>query len=101
MLSQLCAPDETPDEPESILPTSPVVSPIQWTLDDRIAEAAATEPALPSSNQIYVPSSQRTLFIESIHSSVGTGKPGTNHTLPIIQEQFWTPIMAIDFRNLP
>ncbi len=46
-LSRLHVPDEQPRNPETIIPTELIVSPIQWTLDDDIAAASVSDPALP------------------------------------------------------
>ncbi|XDV44694.1 hypothetical protein PO909_012935 [Leuciscus waleckii] len=46
-LSQLYQPDSIPAPPETILPPAVIVSPIQWSLDDHIAEATLAEPAPP------------------------------------------------------
>lgn len=46
-LSRLHAPDQPNHLPESILTPAAIVSPIQWALDDQIAEATHTEPAVP------------------------------------------------------
>lgn len=53
-LSRLHTPDETPEQPEPVLPFSLIVSPIQW---EQIAEATLSEPALPGcpAGRIYVP----------------------------------------------
>lgn len=47
---------EGSDDPESILPPHVIVSPIQWGLDDQIAQAQAEDPARKS----YIPSILRT-----------------------------------------
>ncbi|KAG1931368.1 retrotransposable element, partial [Pimephales promelas] len=46
-LSRQFQPDSSPSVSETILPPAIVVSPIQWSLDDHIAEATQAEPAPP------------------------------------------------------
>ncbi len=44
-LSRLHAPDDLSESPEPILPSSLIVSPIQWSLDEDIAAASVSDPA--------------------------------------------------------
>ncbi len=37
---------------------------------------------------------QRTSLIHKAHTSLGTGHPGTNQTLSLLQDRFWWPVMA-------
>ncbi|KAL0147889.1 hypothetical protein M9458_056810 [Cirrhinus mrigala] len=100
-LSRLHAPSELPDKPESILPPELIVSPIQWSLDEDIAAASVSYPAPPwcPTNRIYVPRSLRNRLIHSSHTSLGTGYPGTNQTLSLLQDRFWWPEMLQDIRR--
>ncbi|KAL0149815.1 hypothetical protein M9458_054863 [Cirrhinus mrigala] len=97
----LHAPSELPDKPESILPPELIVSPIQWSLDEDIAAASVSDPAPPGcpTNRIYVTRSLRNRLIHSSHTSLGTGHPGTNQTLSLLQDQFWWPEMLQDIRR--
>ncbi len=47
----------------------------------------------------HVPRSQRTSLIHKAHTSLGTGHPGTNQTLSLLQDRFWWPGMANDIRR--
>ncbi len=47
----------------------------------------------------YVPHSQMTSLIHTAHTSLGTGLPGTNKTLSLLQDRFWWPGMANDIRR--
>ncbi|KAL0177834.1 hypothetical protein M9458_026728, partial [Cirrhinus mrigala] len=100
-LSRLHAPSELPDTPDSILPPELIVSPIQWSLDEDIAAASVSDPAPPGcpTNRIYVPRSLRIRLIHSSHTSLGTGHPGTNQTLSLLQDCFWWPEMLQDIRR--
>ncbi len=100
-LSRLHAPDDLSESPEPILPSSLIVSLIQWSLDEDIAAASVSDPAPPGCppNQTYVPRSQRTSLIHTAHTSLGTGHPGTNQTLSLLQDRFWWPGMANDIRR--
>lgn len=56
-LSRFYASDEIPEDPKPILPSNIIVSQILWSLDERIAETTATEPAPPGcpAGRTYVP----------------------------------------------
>lgn len=67
-LSRFYASDKIPEDPKPILPSNIIVSQILWSLDERIAEATATEPAPPGYPVLMFPiytdfliSSQRTV----------------------------------------
>lgn len=64
-LSRFHTPDEIPDQPEPVLPSSLIVSPIQWDIEEQIAEATLSEPALPGcpAGRIYVPKTLRLQLI--------------------------------------
>jgi len=48
-----------------------IVSPIQWSLDEQIAEASRTEPTLPGGPEgwVYIPSALRLSLMGSVHTS--------------------------------
>lgn len=56
-LSHMHNPEPNSSPPEPILPPAIIVSPIQWSLDDQIAEATRSEPPPPGGpeGQVYVP----------------------------------------------
>ncbi len=97
-LSRLHQPDPTPDEPEPVLPSSVFLSPIQWALDDQIRAATLTEPAPLGGPECkeYVPSTLRLTLLDSVHTSPGSGHPGSNRTLSLLQGRYWWPNMARD-----
>lgn len=92
---------QVPEHPEPVLPSSLIVSPIQWSLDNRITETTASERAPPGCPQdcIHVPRSQRNPLMESAHSFVSIGHLGTNQSLTLLQAWFWWPGMAQDFKR--
>ncbi len=82
-LSRIYCSSERLEEPECI-----IVSPIQWTSPPVASNAAPNNPpGCPDGSQ-YVPRSQCTPLIFSAHTSLGTGHPGANNTLSLLQERF-------------
>ncbi len=96
-LSRMHAPDE-PSSPEPILPPSVLVSSIQWALGEQIRIASITEPALLGGpeGKTYVPTSLRSTLLASLHASPGSGHPGRQRTLSLLQARYWWPSMAQD-----
>ncbi len=99
-LSRLHAPEEVEDPPNSIIPESMFVCPIQWNPDSAPSSnvSTATPPGCPPDAQ-YVPRLQRTQLVHSAHSSLGTGHPGANTTLSLLKDRYWWPNMARDVRR--
>ncbi len=99
-LSRLHALVEEEDPPESIIPESIFVCPIQWNPESAPSSNASTAspPGCPPGAQ-YITRTQRTLLIHSAHSSLGTGHPGANATLSLLKDRYWWPNMAKDVRR--
>ncbi len=97
-LSRLHQPDPTPEEPEPILPPSIFTSPVLWKLDDQIQAATLIEPALPGGpeGKRYVPSNLRLTLLDSVHTSPGSGHPGSHRTLSLLRNRYWWPNMTRD-----
>ncbi|KAL0172449.1 hypothetical protein M9458_032760, partial [Cirrhinus mrigala] len=97
-LSRLHQPDPQPDEQESILPASVFVSPITWALDSQIEATTRTEPAPPGGpeGKIFVPTSLRHSLLDSVHTSLRSGHPGSYRTLSLLKNRYWWPNMARD-----
>ncbi|KAG1956957.1 retrotransposable element [Pimephales promelas] len=97
-LSQQFQPISPPLSPETILPPAVVVSPIQWSMDDHITEATQSEPAPPGGpeGRVYVPTRLRLSLMDSVHTSPGSGHPGSQLTLSLVQQRYWWPGMAQD-----
>ncbi|KAI2661157.1 Transposon Tf2-6 polyprotein [Labeo rohita] len=97
-LSRLHQPDPISDEPETILPQSVFLAPIQWSWDDQIQEATRHEPAPPGGpeGKQYIPSSLRHYLLDSVHTSPGSGHPGGKRTLSLLRNHYWWPQMTRD-----
>ncbi len=91
--------EESKEEPEGIIPTEMISSPIQWTSPPvASSNPPANPPGCPPDHQ-YIPRIQRTPLIHSTHTSLGTGHPGVNTTLSLLKDRFWWPNMARDVRR--
>lgn len=79
ILSSMHNPDPYLLPPEPILPPAIILSPIQWSLDDQIAEATRFEPALLGSpdGKLYMPTDLRLSLMDSVHTFPGSGHPGS------------------------
>ena len=90
-LSRIHEVEESTEEPERILPEPLIVAPILWALNEEIIQGQIEEPAPPGTpaGKTYIPTSLRKQVIESTHTSLGTGHPGANQTLSLLQERFW------------
>uniref|UniRef100_A0A4W5L7V2 Gypsy retrotransposon integrase-like protein 1 n=1 Tax=Hucho hucho TaxID=62062 RepID=A0A4W5L7V2_9TELE len=100
-LSRLHNPEEKTEDLEPILPRKILLSPIQWSLHQQLSSSSVSEPSPPGCppGHTYVPRTQRTNLTHSAHTSVGTGHPGANRTLSLLQDHFWWPNMARDVRR--
>ncbi|KAL0163719.1 hypothetical protein M9458_039472, partial [Cirrhinus mrigala] len=96
-LSRQFSPDDSVD-PEPILPSELIVSPIVWELDQAIQQATLQEPAPPDcpEGKIYVPRSQRQVLLGTAHGTPGSGHPGSSRTLSLLQSRYWWPSMHQD-----
>ncbi|KAG1953648.1 hypothetical protein F2P79_009189 [Pimephales promelas] len=72
--------------------------PFSGAWNDHIAEATQTEPAPPGDpeGRVYVPSRLRLSLMDSVHTSLGSGHPGSHQTLSLIQQRYWWPDMTQD-----
>ncbi len=97
-LSRLHQPDPTTEEPEPILPHSIFTSPVLWNLDHQIQAATLLEPAPPGgpAGKKYVPSNLRLTLLDSVHTSPGSGHPGSHRTLSLLRNRYWWPNMTRD-----
>ncbi|KAL0183498.1 hypothetical protein M9458_019194 [Cirrhinus mrigala] len=96
-LSRQLSPDQS-TEPETIIPSDLIISPIQWDLDQNIRNATLQEPALPEcpEGKIYVPQQQRQGLLGTVPQSLGSGHPGSQRTLSLLQSRYWWPSMRRD-----
>ncbi|KAI2642436.1 Transposon Tf2-8 polyprotein [Labeo rohita] len=96
-LSRQFSPEATSD-PETIIPSELIVSPIIWDLDQAIQQATLQEPAPPEcpEGKTYVPLSQRQILLGTAHGTPGSGHPGSSRTLSLTQSRYWWPSMHQD-----
>ncbi|KAL0147086.1 hypothetical protein M9458_057610 [Cirrhinus mrigala] len=89
---------DNPSEPEPIIPSNLIVSPILWDQDETIRQATLQEPALPEclEGKIFVPRSQHLPLLGAAHQSPGSGHPGSQRTLLVLQTRYWWPSMCRD-----
>ncbi|XP_056304841.1 uncharacterized protein LOC130216927 [Danio aesculapii] len=92
------SPELTCDTPEPVLPSTAFLAPILWQSDEAIRAAADEEPAPPKipSGRMYMPSRYRISLLDSVHTSLGSGHPGSRQTLLLLQQRFWWPNMTRD-----
>ncbi len=96
-LSRVHSPD-SPTEPEPILPPALIVNPIIWNIDQDIRDATLTEPAPLGGpeGKTFVPVSIRQSLLDSVHKVPGSGHPGSQRTLSLLQARYWWPSMSRD-----
>ncbi len=96
-LSRVHSPD-SPTEPEPIPPPALIVNPIIWNIDQDIRAATLTEPAPLGGpeGKTFVPVSIRQSLLDSVHKVPGSGHPGSQRTLSLLQALYWWPIMSRD-----
>ncbi|KAI2662970.1 Transposon Tf2-8 polyprotein [Labeo rohita] len=91
-LSRLHSPEQSV-EPESIVPSNLIISPIVWEIDEDIRNATLQEAAPPEcpEGKIYVPLALRQTLLDTAHRSPGSGHPGSQRTLSLVQSRYWWP----------
>ncbi len=96
-LSRQFSPD-CPADPEPILPPALIVNPIVWNIDKDIQAATLSEPAPLGGpeGKLFVPSSQRQPLLGLVHRVPGSGHPGSQRTLSLLQARYWWPSMYRD-----
>ncbi|KAL0168998.1 hypothetical protein M9458_037220, partial [Cirrhinus mrigala] len=64
----------------------------------QIEAATQTEPAPPGGpeGKIFIPTSLRPALLDSVHTSPGSGHPGSYQTLTLLKNHYWWPKMAQD-----
>ncbi len=90
-------------DPKPILPPALVVNPILWNIDKDIQAATLSEPAPLGGpeGKLFVPSSQRQALMGLLHKVPGSGHPGSQRTLSLLQARYfstpyWWPSMSRD-----
>ncbi|KAI2648103.1 Transposon Tf2-8 polyprotein [Labeo rohita] len=92
-LSRIHSPDPVTDQPEPILPPAVFMAPIQWDLEAQIKDANRQHPAPPGGpeGRLFVPAELRVPLLDWIHTSPGSGHPGSNRTLSLVRQRYWWP----------
>uniref|UniRef100_A0A9J7ZGW9 Gypsy retrotransposon integrase-like protein 1 n=1 Tax=Cyprinus carpio carpio TaxID=630221 RepID=A0A9J7ZGW9_CYPCA len=87
--------------PETILPPSIIIAPIQWDIMEEIQHAQHEEPSPPEcpAGKIYVPTSLRNRIIQWVHTSPASGHPGINRTTALVRNSFWWHTLSADVSN--
>ncbi len=75
-----------------------IVSLILWSIDELLTQANRSEPALPGGPEglLYVQPTYRLPLMDSVHTSPGSGHPGSLRTLSLLRQHYWWPTMAQD-----
>ncbi len=96
-LSRVHSPN-SPTEPEPILPPALIVNPIIWNIDQDIRATTLTEPAPLGGpeGKTFVPVSIQQSLLDSVHKVPGSGHPGSQRTLSLLQARYWWPSMSRD-----
>ncbi|KAL0199895.1 hypothetical protein M9458_003082, partial [Cirrhinus mrigala] len=98
-LSRIHSTEETQEPTEPILSEKIFVNPIQWTTPPVASDPAPEAPPDCPPHRRFVPPDERIPLIHSSHTSLGTGHPGTNRTLSLLQDRFWWPRMEQDVQR--
>ncbi|KAI2668646.1 Transposon Tf2-9 polyprotein [Labeo rohita] len=98
-LSRIHSTEETQEPIEPILSDKIFVNPIQWTTPPVASDPAPEAPPDCPPHRRFVPPDERIPLIHSSHTSLGTGHPGTNRTLSLLQDRFWWPRMEQDVQR--
>ncbi|KAL0152879.1 hypothetical protein M9458_051812, partial [Cirrhinus mrigala] len=71
---------------------------VEWDLDDQIRAATLAEPAPLGGpeGKDYVPTTLRLTLLDSVHTSPGSGHPGSQRTLSLLRNRYWWPSVAQD-----
>lgn len=101
-LSHQSAGIESPaQEPETILPSTTLVAPLTWEVEERVKAALEDQPS-PSScppNRLFVPSALRSDVLQWAHCSRLTCHPGIQRTKGFLQQRFWWATLEEDTRE--
>ncbi|KAL0146658.1 hypothetical protein M9458_057998 [Cirrhinus mrigala] len=98
-LSHIHSTEETQEPTEPILSEKIFVNPIQWMTPPVASDPAPEAPPDCPPHRRFVPPDERIPLIHSSHTSLGTGHPGTNRTLSLLQDRFWWPRMEQDVQR--
>ncbi|KAL0153076.1 hypothetical protein M9458_051675 [Cirrhinus mrigala] len=92
------SPQINQSNPNPSYPPNLIVSPILWEMDNDIRNATLQKPAPQEcpEGKIFVPQAQRLSLLGAAHQSPGSGHPGSQRTLSLLQSRYWWPRMRRD-----
>lgn len=87
---------------ETIIPSTLVITPVQWDLLTELGQSSYQEPSLPECPpyKTFVPQDLCNIVIEHINSSPSSGHPRITATLHLLLNQFWWPAMVLNHHRL-
>ncbi|XDV26708.1 hypothetical protein PO909_030346 [Leuciscus waleckii] len=87
-----------PAKPESILPSTLIVAPVQWDIMSEISAAQRDLPTPPECppDRTFVPLNLRTRVLQWVHCTPSAGHPGISATLQLVTNRFWWPTLHAD-----
>ncbi len=96
-LSRVHSPN-SPTKPKPIFPPALIVNPIIWNIDQDIRAATLTEPAPLGGpeGKTFIPVSIQQSLLDSVQKVLGSGHPGSQRTLSLLQARHWWPSMSRD-----
>ncbi|XDV53693.1 hypothetical protein PO909_022129 [Leuciscus waleckii] len=85
-------------KPESILPSTLIVAPVQWDIMSEISAAQRDLPTPPECppDRTFVPLNLRTRVLQWVHCTPSAGHPGISATLQLVTNRFWWPTLHAD-----
>lgn len=93
---------ETHEKPvSSIIPSSRIVAPLRWDLEQVVRKAQTKEPDPGNGplGALYVPRAVRAQVLQWGHESVLTCHPGSSRTLEFLRRRFWWPSIKEDVKG--
>uniref|UniRef100_A0A4W5M335 Gypsy retrotransposon integrase-like protein 1 n=1 Tax=Hucho hucho TaxID=62062 RepID=A0A4W5M335_9TELE len=100
-LSRVYSSSNQKDPVTPIIPSSKILAPVRWELEDTVRQAQAREPDPGDgpSNRLFVPKAVRSQVLQWGHASRLTCHPGTTRTLEFLQRRFWWPTIKEDTKT--
>ncbi len=97
-LSRLHESDSQSPDQEPIVPSTIILTPVQWDILTEITEAQVTDPppAETPRNLTYVPQVLRQRVMQLVHSNPSSGHPGIAATLQLLNNKFWWSTLRTD-----
>lgn len=100
-LSRVYSSSNQEDPVTPIIPSSKIVAPVRWELENTVRQAQAQEPDPGGgpTNRLFVPKAVRSHVLQWGHVSRLTCHPGTTRTLEFLQSWFWWPTIKEDTKT--